>query len=337
MVRDMKRMIAITLLSCSCIKGGAEDPTPFTVWSGWNHTWEMLAHRVSLLRVKSNSDGTAESGILGGDWSTGDTWSDSVGYRIHQQIVSSRTIRARYGETSLSIGPDGSATDLTLLDDFDADLVLLSGFEITTDVDQPDSYPSEYDPALGYTSRGFGMSASVTADNEIHVEGTARWGPRDREDMNAAMAHAESRMTIWWTALSGVDAIEEIHIIQSQALAHDPPNSAQSPIEETLSWADTGPGIAGISALDLNLYDTDGGDGGDYLRSFGVEMTPRSDGTAPRSVSGEILTSNAIELGTMSMDLETKLIWIPTSATTIEAVTHEGNHEIGTHEIGPSQ
>ena len=308
---------------------------PFSVWSGWNHTWDMLAHRVSLIRVKSNQDGSAESGILGGDWSTGATWSDSVGYRIHQKRVSSRSIQAQYGETTLSIGPEGYADAAFDLDGFDADLVVLSGFEITTDVAQPENYTTEYDPALGYTSRGFGMSVSLNEANDVSVAGSVRWGPRDRDDMNAAIVHAESQLTIWWTAIAGIDEYESQYVFDSQALSHDPPNSDQSELTQPLNWAGTGQGISAISQFDLNLYDTDGGNGGDYLRSFGVEFNAPPDGSAPTSISGEILTSNAIELGKMSMDFEANLIWLPAALGAVEDQTHEGIHEIGVHKFDP--
>ena len=305
----------------------------FAVWSGWNHTWDMLAHRVSLIRVRSNQDGSAESGILGGDWSTGATWADSVGYRIHQQMIPSAAITAQFGETILSIGPDGSATGVASLGAFDADLVVLSGFEITTDIEQPEDYPSEYDPALGYTSRGFGMSVALDGNNDVVANGAVRWGPRDREDMNAAMAHADTRLTIWWTALSGIEHFENAYVVGSQELAHDPPNSEQAAVTHTLDWTEDGPGISAMSQFDLKLYDTDGGDGGDYLRSFGVEVDASTDASPPTSVSGEILTYNAIELGKMSMDLEATLHWIHSMPGTIETVTHEGIHDIGVHKF----
>jgi len=329
----MKRLLYVTALCCSCIKGGAEEPTPFTVWSGWNHTWEMLSHRVSLIRVKATSDSTAESGILGGDWSTGATWSDSVGYRIHSQTISSHQLSAQQGETILTIGPEGTASTMVDIDGFDADLVLLSGFEITTDIEQPDEYPSDYDPALGYTSRGFGMSVSLNPNGNVDVQGSVRWGPRDRDDMNAALAVAESQLTIWWTAISGIEEEHGFHMVKGQELAHDPPYSEQNGLREDLPWSGTG--IAGISNFDLRLYDTDGGDGGDYLRSFGIEMVPSPDASVPNSISAEILTSSALELGTMSMNIEAQTVWIPleTSINSIAVDSLEGIHDIGVHTV----
>ena len=250
-------------------------------------------------------------------------------------MISSEEIRAQFGETILSIGPDGSAETTHILEDFNADLVVLSGFEITTDIEQPEEYPDDYDPALGYTSRGFGMSVALNDDGDMTVHGTVRWGPRDRDDMNAAMIHAESQLTVWWTALEGVDTHEDQRVFASQDLNHDPPNREQSALTPPLDWDSPGPGFSAISQFDLNLYDTDGGNGGDYLRSFGVEIDVPSDASIPTSITGEILTSNAIELGTMSMSVEANLLWIPAAFGPPIAQTHEGIHDIGSHKFDP--
>ena len=248
-------------------------------------------------------------------------------------MLSSNNINAHFGETVLLIGPEGTAVATHSLDDFDADLVILSGFEIKTDIEQPEEYPTEYDPALGYTSRGFGMAVELDEDNALTVQGSVRWGPRDRDDMNAAMNHAETQLTVWWTALQGVGTHQDQLVFASQDLNHEPPNSEQFALTEQLNWDDSGPGVSALSSFDLNLYDTDGGDGGDYLRSFGVEIDVPSDASSPTSMSGEILTSNAIELGTMSMDFEANLVWLPTPDGRIQTQTHKGIHEIGVHKF----
>jgi hypothetical protein len=329
----MKRYTWLILLSSACIKGGADNPEPFAVWSGWNHTWALLAHRISVIQVKADDGTQAQSGILGGDWSTGESWSDDVNYRIHQQVVSSHWLMAEHGETVLNLSPDGQPLSLPSPTDIDADLVVLRGFQITTDVEQGDDYPEDYDPALGYTSRGFGMSVALNDDGDVVVFGDVRWGPRDRDDMNAAIPHAASELTVWWTAISGVDEADSFDFVAQQDLAHDPPNSPQAGMSQPLPW--TGHGVAGLTGFDFTLDDTDGGSGGDYLRSFGVEIPPMSDGDAPSEISGEVLTTSVIELGTMSMGVQAQAVWIPLdpASTRIEGATLEGNHGIGMHTV----
>ena len=148
------------------------------VWSGWNHQWGLLSHRVSLVRVRAGDDGSAESGILGGDWSTGESWSDDVNVRIHQQAVQAPDLVVTTGEISFTVGPDGEAS--APIPDAVGEFVVLQGFEIDTDVplaDSPDADVPDYDPALGFTSRGFGMAIGEGDESGWEATATVRWGP----------------------------------------------------------------------------------------------------------------------------------------------------------------
>jgi hypothetical protein len=334
----MKTILLTSLLAFGCsakndrtADSQTNDET-FTVWSGWNHTWTMLSHRISLIRVKAGDINSAESGILGGDWSTGESWSDDVDYRIHQQIVTSSTIQAEQGETVLTVGPDGSASATSTTTLSDARLVVLRGFEINTDVAQSDSYPEDYDPALGYTSAGFGINATLSGD-QVTVTASVDWGPRDRADVNAAIPHADTGVTVYWTALSGIESVTTSRFEGGQELAHTPPNSPQEGLVEALDWSGTG--IAALSGFELAISDVDGGDGGDYLRSFGAEIPPTETGEAPSEIAAEILNTSFIELAHMRMDFEVDAFWIPTTAgdTTIVGQSLTGNHAIGTHTV----
>ena len=74
MLRLMKIHAILPFLALGCSsKSDTGEPVAgesHTVWAGWNHQWGLLSHRISLVRVKAGEDGSAESGILGGDWST---------------------------------------------------------------------------------------------------------------------------------------------------------------------------------------------------------------------------------------------------------------------------
>lgn len=74
-------------------------------------------------------------------------------------------------------------------------VVLIEGFRIDTDVEQTEDYPDDYNPAHGYTVRGLGASADVTAvtDGEIDLHYQLRFEPGpspDRENLNRAVQHA---------------------------------------------------------------------------------------------------------------------------------------------------
>ena len=335
----MKSIIALCLLSLACnsdkkvpAAGSISGPT-HTIWAGWNHTWGMLSHRASYIQVEPGEGGTGSSGIVGGDWSTGDTWSDDVGYRIHQQHITGEALQVELGSATLIVGPEGPESTFVDIDMTDAALVVLHGFEFNTDIEQTEDYPDEYDPALGYTSRGFGMGVSLAGDGRVEVTASVRWGARDRQDMNNAIPFAQTEVTVYFAVLSGFSSSDGAHYTGSQDLAHDPPLSDQQGLREPLLW--DGFGFAAIESFELSLFDTDGGEGGDYLRSFGVELAPTEDGRPPAVIQTEILTSAPLELGTMSMSAEVDAVWIPLDASSsrIEGVTVSGSHPVGSHNV----
>ena len=304
-----------------------------TLWSGWNHTWGMLSHRVSLIEVQTGRPGFAQSGILGGDWSTGDTWSDDVEHRIHQQHVTGNELAVETGSVTFTVGPEGGASTI-VIDMDNPDTVVLQGFTINTDVAQTADYPTDYDPALGYTSRGFGVHLRyLPAQGTVEAGADIRWGPRDRDDMNRALEVAQTEVTVHFAAVKAEAGVKRARYTGSQDLLHDPPYSEQSALTEPLNWS--GLGVLGIERFALLLDDTDGGAGGDYLRSFGVEMPPNSSGEAPAAVSTEILTSSAVELGTMSMRVEADLVWMPLDPerSRVEGETIAGSHPVGSHAV----
>jgi len=327
------------LLSCAEPKP-SEPSTPDFVWAGWNHTWEKLSHRVSFIRAIATPEGGLQMGIRGGDWSTGDTWADETAYRMQLQRVTSTGLSIVHGETSMTIGPDGQTTRTETLDmDAEAIHVVLRGFELDTDVEQDPDYP-EYDPALGYTSRGFGMAVgSVDSDaTEASFEVSAQvlWGPRDRDDMNAAMDLAQTHVRVAWTAIGHSGSASEASVTDALDLNHTPPYSEQSGLSLSTDLSGEA-GIAGITGFHLGVRDQDGGEGGDYLRSFGVELDLREDGSAPQTVQTEVMTSSAIELGTMHFAPEIDMIWITPESDELDVqpMTRQGTHPVGTFEIEP--
>lgn len=335
----MLRLVCLFAFAVGCSKDGPDtaETAPITgpthtIWSGWNHTWDMLSHRVSVIDVRPGPSGEATSGILGGDWSTGDTWSDDVNHRVHQQHVTGSELRAEAGSITLLVPPGGVTTTVPVELE-DAQTVVINGFTINTDTKQIADYPSDYDPALGYTSRGFAIGAHLTEGGDVELTVDVRWGPRDRDPMNRALAVAQTDVTVDYMVLAASTAIQTATFSAAQDLQHDPPYSDQSGITQALSWS--GYGVAGITSFALFLDETDGGDGGDYLRSFGVEMAPMPEGAPPEHVAGEILTSSALELATMSMSAEAGLVWVPLdpSESHIEGETIAGTHPVGTFTV----
>jgi hypothetical protein len=327
------------LLACAEPKP-TEPSSPDFVWAGWNQTWETLSHRVSFIRAIATPEGGLQMGIRGGDWSTGDTWADETEYRMHLQQVTGTGLSIVHGETSMTVGPDGQTWRTETLDmDAEAIHVVLRGFELDTDVDQDPDYP-DYDPALGYTSRGFGMAVGPVdtdaGEASFEVSAQVRWGPRDRDDMNAAMDLAQTHVRVAWTAIGHSGSATEASVTDALDLKHAPPYSEQSGLNLSTGLIGEA-GIAGITGFHLGVRDQDGGEGGDYLRSFGVELDLREDGSAPQTVQTEVRTSSIIEFGTMHFAPQIDMIWITPESGDLDVhpVTRKGSHPVGTLEIDP--
>jgi hypothetical protein len=343
-MRHAPTLTLCILLGCSgkAQDTGAEPRQDHNIWAGWNLTWDTLSHRVSSIRTIATAEGGASLGIRGGDWSTGESWSDQASYRVHLQRVTSAGIQVVHGESWISLGPEGSASieEQVEVSGEVVDIVL-RGFEIETDVPQEEGYP-DYDPALGYTSRGFGFSVgpATLEDEEAHftVSAQLRWGPRDRDDMNTAMLLAQSSVRVAWTAIGHNGSSTVAALAGEVDLEHAPPYSEQAGIRLASELGDS-PGIAGITGFDLVLSDQDGGDGGDYLRSFGVELDLNDDGAPPLTALAEMTTSSILELGTMHFAPQVQLIWIrPDSPDLkVEPFLLEGTLPVGATEIDPTK
>jgi len=349
MVTDMRSnqmLWLVAVLGAACSSKGAQDSGTDSVpadvvWAGWNHTWTTLSHRVSFIRAILEPDEGMALGIRGGDWSTGESWSDEANYRMQLQRVRGGGLQFVHGETSLTVGPEGLASATAEAEISGAQVaVVLRGFEIETDVPQGADYPSDYDPALGYTSRGFGFSVGApTVEGDLatfEVSAHVAWGPRDRADMNAAMLEAETGVRVAWTAISYSGTETRQTLSDGIDLTHTPPNSPQTGVALS-TGLEGGPGIAGITRFVLGVRDQDGADGGDYLRSFGAEILLGEAGAAPALISTEVTTTSLIELGTMHFAPEIDLVWIAPDAEdlTVEAISREGTHPVGPVDIDP--
>jgi len=351
----MNKRIPILIVLAStplvgCTGKGADSGAPATtsvVWAGWNHTWERLSHRVSAERAILNEDGSAELGMVGGDWSTGADNIDFPNYRMHHSKVTAAGFAVRHGASEMVLGPEGTLTTTETITApevaaLDNQIIVLRGIDITTDVPQDPEYGADYDPSLGYCSNGFVMTVgapTVSGDSlSFDVTGTVRWGPAgpedplDRSDMNAAIPHAKTGMTVAWTAVGWSGTLAEA----SGSAAVDYPNgvySEQPPLTESdlgLSLTGGSPGVPALRSIDLLVEVPDNPEQGEYLRSYGVELG--TDGGAPPvSVLTEGTNSSLVETASIRFTATIDAVWIGLADTEAEVipVTIEGSHEVG--------
>ena len=109
--------------------------------------WADLSHRISYLNVSLDaSSGDANMGLIGGDWSTGEEFSDTIFYRMGGAKVSTDRAGFAYGEISLVIEPSVDGSEFTAngtasvpyseIGDWPNYVALISGFGMWTDVEQ---------------------------------------------------------------------------------------------------------------------------------------------------------------------------------------------------------
>ncbi len=237
-------------MSVGCVPQGSGQ-----VLSGWEFEWQDLSHRVSELAVASDS-----LTLVGGNWSTGeqgaDLWQGEVQRLTLDSPVDIVTVELEAGSSLSVTSPWGDRPQVALI----------QGFGFSTGVEQGADYPSDYDPAHGYTVGRLGVEISEVVDGEVTVGTTFLPRPTgesfdDRPEMDAAMDFAVvgSWVSVAFVPLRRVP--EELPVEVSGTLPYSPPYSDHDPTP-----LDLGTGAWRRFDIDVNR-DTEHGD---YLRALGL-------------------------------------------------------------------
>ncbi len=271
------------------------------VMRGLGLSWQKLNHRISLWRVAPQRGGCParvpadvplDVAYVGGSWTTGGGFmSDRPVAHYHYYAVDAPASVSFYGgQATLFIDApaDEAQTKVTVdlvaanLTGFTQYVVLLDGFELRTDVPQVDSaYPPKYDPALGYTSRGIGAAVKdLTIDqNKANFTTWARFdhGPADRGGMNAAMAHARTKVIVHYLLvgmMSGKATLaehaytmtyEKPRLLFQAQYEHAPPAMRRLEIPGAPGYPVA---FHGLQAFDFALFKSV--EHGDYMRNMVV-------------------------------------------------------------------
>jgi hypothetical protein len=169
--------------------------------------WEGFNHRVSQMGVwpTQGPDGalqSAELTFVGGDFTTGAIAEDDA--IVSARWVSFAASRAAYIDVRAMV-----PSDETLLQRIDISPLLplwgdgviqvaIVGMRFNTGVEQPEEYPDNYEPALGFTNRGLGVRASLEglSNRGLQIDLRFEHGLAEdevlRADMNAAMPFAQT-------------------------------------------------------------------------------------------------------------------------------------------------
>ena len=332
----------------------AATPEAVQLWAGWSHTWDLLNHRVSYAEAVLEADGSARLGLVGGDWTTGAGATDVPLYRFRQQVISAEGLQVVHGSTLLTVQSNAAAqasVEVPLPAGAPgAWVAVLRGFRINTDTTQQDpAYPADYDPALGYTSRGFGFSlGEVEIDSEqLRFDAIAdvRWGPSSPEDpldrtaMNLATAIATTEVEVAWslvgfdgaltTASATADTAYPAGVFSDQA----PFSAEQLPL-----GLPPGAGVAGLRGFDLALAVPDSPGRGEYLRSMGVELDVAPGRSPPVEASATLTTSSLVELSDVTVAATVDVAWVALADgdATHEAILREGEGPVGPMVLPPA-
>lgn len=271
------------------------------VTSGMGLRWKRVNHRISRWEISpqtpadcsaaSNPEFSLRVGCMGGNWSTGQTMKDTPILDYRYFVVNSKyaaflpvnvelTIEApspeAEREVSLSLREHGLAG-------FSAYEVLLNGLALDTDVPQTSpAYPAQYDPALGYTTRGIGAAVHGLSVERGMARFTVRarfeLGTADRFRMNRAVRCAQTRATVQ-ALLVGLRAGHVTALERRLVIRHprpwvllQPEYEPTSATERRLELAGE-PGYAeaflGLREFAFRLFAPDGK--ADYLRELSVQ------------------------------------------------------------------
>lgn len=174
--------------------------------------WEDLNHRISVFDATLEPETacvpeTVRSRIIGGDFTTGDALniSDDAFLRMgvsrvdttpdvlgaHRLRIPVRIAGGAVAEGSLTLDREEIA-----LRGYGEIIALVGGIQFDTNVPGIEDYPEDYDPAHGYTSRGFGAAVGISAIDPVSLvlDWRLRFEPglaKDRDNHNRAVPRAE--------------------------------------------------------------------------------------------------------------------------------------------------
>jgi hypothetical protein len=216
-------VLAVVAAACGTDEtGGSEGVTDerrcstFVVPQRFGLGWTNMNHRISLWQVGLDRDDPCRASLIdaayiGGDFTTGEVFTDEAELSFGWQTVvaDAADIGIARVRVPLEIPPggvlsgqwSGDAADLGLTGATEV-VAVIEGVRFSTDVPMTDDWPNEYEPRLGYTSRGLGVSVSVVDDSDDVPPGTIAvdWSVRFehgiaedvllRADMNEAIPFA---------------------------------------------------------------------------------------------------------------------------------------------------
>jgi len=286
--------------------------------------------------------------MVGGDWSTGESFSDSLHYRL--PTIEVRDAKASLGQARVDLTipaagvseeeeeppetPEGLGTariPLSEVGSWPSYTPVIQGFGVRTDVTQDVDFPADYNSAHGYALGRITVELGVPVreETEILVPVLLQFVPGDtgeqildRPQMNASIPYARFE---GWVDVGVVGHQREGTSVPVQAVGTHPYSPPYSLQEATSLAMDFGRGR--IALWQGLSFEANPGAEGDYIRGIGAEVLGDDD---IDSVRLDLTNSSVYELGPFSYSIggELSLVDLGRGAQ-IFLRTREGEATIG--------
>lgn len=334
----------VILLALGC----AGDAGEALVMTGWQYEWESLSHRIGFLRAQVEQDSSLDLGLIGGDFSTGESMTDVPGWRVRYARVRAPDTDFVEGEVDVEMGPDWDATaeitvDVAGLPERGSLVALIQGFSIDPGIEQSADYP-DYEARYGYTTQGFafGLGEPTRSGDSvtIPVSASVRWSPQDREDMNAAIPFARTGVHVRALLVSTDGDLATAEVNASEQYPEGMSETEQPPLEMSATLqGEAREGFVGWTRFDLqgNFFGPDAGEG-DYVRAMGAEYVPTDDGggALTAAVTGTFTNRSLLQLTQWASGFEGSLVRVGAKGADVEHFVVEGSHPAGEAETDPT-
>lgn len=336
------------LLACSV------PTSDFEIFGGFQFEWDNLSHRISRIEAAVGGEDGHQMAMVGGDWSTGESYSDFLHYRLPTLEVQNAKASLGQARVDLVIPPaistptdeeqgDGEETishtwatgvariPISEVGSWEVYTSVIQGFGLRTDVDQSDDFPASYDPANGYAIGRFAVSVGEPerGETEIIVPVSLLFSPGDtgeaildRPEMNASIPFAQFSGWVEVGVVGHLRAGTDVPVEATGTHSYAPPYSEQPSSLVSLGLPE------GRLALWQSLsFEANPGGSGDYIRNMGAEIY------GSESVEGARLqlgNSSIYELDQFSYSVTGSLSMVDLGRSArVYVRTREGESDIG--------
>jgi hypothetical protein len=324
----------------------------FEIFGGFQFEWDNLSHRISRIEAAVGGEDGRHMAMVGGDWSTGESYSDFLHYRLPTLEV--QNAKANLGQIRVALqvmapfdseeeapendehNPHTWATGvaripITEVGSWDVYTAVIQGFGLRTDVPQSDDFPDSYDPANGYAIGHLAVSVGEPerGETEISVPVSLLFAPGDtgeaildRPEMNASIPFAQFSAWVEVGVVGHLRAGADVPVEATGTHPYAPPYSEQPASLVSLGLPE------GRLALWQSLsFEANPGGSGDYIRNMGAELY------GSESVEGarlELGNSSIYELDQFSYSVTGSLSMVDLGRSArVYVRTREGESDIG--------